>query len=326
MNVCTRSPLLTSSRLKDARACQRLHHLRYGLGYRPLEDAAVLRFGTLVHAGLEAWWKAQRDERLEAALSAVTGEADAFERVRAEEMLRGYHLRWSAEPYEVLAVEASFDAPLRNPATGHVSRTWRLAGKVDAIVRDTRDGRTLLVEHKTSSEDVGPGSDYWKRLRMDGQVSVYFEGAKALGFEVDGCLYDVLAKPGLRPAKATPPESRKYRKDGALYAGQREADETPEEYRARLVEAIATEPHRYFQRGEVVRLDGEVDDALWDVWQMGQQLREAELAGRAPRNPDACLRYGRACSFFGVCSGEASLDDATRFIRSTEVHPELQHA
>lgn len=326
MTACTRSPLLTASRLKDARACQRLHHLRYGLGYRPLEDAAVLRFGTLVHAGLEAWWKAQGDERLEAALAAITGEADAYERVRAEVMLHGYHLRWSAEPYEVLAVEASFDAPLRNPATGRTSQTWRLAGKVDAIVRDRRDGRTLLVEHKTSSEDVGPGSDYWKRLRMDGQVSVYFEGARALDFQVDACLYDVLAKPGLRPAKATAPEARKYRKDGALYAGQREVDETPEEFHARLVESIAAEPHRYFQRGEVVRLDGEVDDALWDVWQMGQQLREAELAERAPRNPDACLRYGRACSFFGVCSGEASLDDATRFTRSTEVHPELQHA
>jgi hypothetical protein len=39
----------------------------------------------------------------------------------------------------------------------------------------------LVVEHKTSSEDVTPGSFYWSRLRMDGQVSVYFDGARALG-------------------------------------------------------------------------------------------------------------------------------------------------
>ncbi|WP_163869631.1 PD-(D/E)XK nuclease family protein [Myxococcus eversor] len=319
------SNLLTASRLKDARACQRLHRLRYGEGYRPLEDAGVLRFGTMVHFGLEAWWRATGEDRLTAALEAMQSDADGFEQVRAAEMLRGYHYRWQSEQYEVLAVEAAFEAPLRNPTTGQTSRTWRLAGKLDAVVRDMRDGRTLLVEHKTSSEDVGPGSDYWKRLRMDGQVSVYFEGANALGYEVDGCLYDVLSKPGLRPAKATPPDARKYRKDGALYAGQREADETSEEYRARLVEAIASEPHRYYQRGEVVRLEGEVDEALSDVWQLGQQLREAELTGRAPRNPDACLRYGRTCAFFGVCSGEASLDDATRFTRSDVVHPELQH-
>lgn len=28
--------LLTASRARDARACRRRHHLRYGLGYRPV--------------------------------------------------------------------------------------------------------------------------------------------------------------------------------------------------------------------------------------------------------------------------------------------------
>jgi hypothetical protein len=31
----------------------------------------VLRFGTLIHKGLEAWWKAPPAERLEAALAAI---------------------------------------------------------------------------------------------------------------------------------------------------------------------------------------------------------------------------------------------------------------
>lgn len=302
--------ILTASRLGAARACQRLHHYRYELGYRPLEDAHALRFGQLVHRGLEAWWTAEAGERLEAAHALLRGEeADPFERVRAEELLRGYDVRWGGEAYELLAAEVPFEAALRNPLTGHVSRTWRLAGKVDAVVRDVRDGRVLLVEHKTSSEDISPGSLYWRRLRLDGQVSVYYEGAAALGYDVQGCIYDVLGKPQLRPYKPSK---------------QRPAAETPEEFRARVNEELASNPLRYYERAEVVRLESEMTEALWDVWQLAQQIREAQLAERAPRNPDACMRWGRVCPYFDVCTGAADLTDESRFARSDNVHPELQ--
>jgi hypothetical protein len=69
---------------------------------------------------------------------------------------------------------------LINPATGRASQTRQLGGKLDVLVRD-QDSRALIIEHKTSSEDLGPGSDYWRRLRMDPQISTYFVGARALG-------------------------------------------------------------------------------------------------------------------------------------------------
>ncbi len=186
-----------------------------------------------------------------------------------------------------------------------------------------------MVEHKTSSEDIRPGSEYWRRLRMDGQVSVYYEGATSLGYTVGGCLYDVIGKPGIRPLSATPMEKRKYTKPtkaepvSRLYAGQREHDETPEEFRDRLLIAVAEDPEGYYQRGEVVRLEAEREEALFDIWQIGQQIREASLAKRAPRNPDACKNYGRTCPFFDVCTGQASLDDPKLFRISEGAHPEL---
>lgn len=317
-------PILSSSRLKDARACQRLHRYRYGLGYRPAEEATALRFGTLVHAGLEAWWRADStDKALSAALSAMAGEADPFERAKAEALLVGYHARWSEarELYEVLSVEAKFEAPLVNPETGRPSQTWQLGGKLDVLARERSTGRVAIVEHKTASEDIGPGTDYWRRLRMDGQVSIYYAGAAALGHPADLCLYDVLKKPAQRPKKQA--AEVKLKKDGTPYAGQQLADETPEEYRARILEAIAEAPNDYFARGEVVRLEGEVAEALFDIWQIGQQLRESERIGRFPRNPGACLQYGRTCPFLGVCSGEASLDDPTQFKKLDNPHPEL---
>jgi hypothetical protein len=251
---------------------------------------------------------------------------DPFDLARAEVMLRGYDARWlaDADRLDVLAVEAEFSAPLVNPESGQPSRTWTLGGKLDVVARE-RDGdlRTLIIEHKTTSGDAGPGSDYVKRLRLDGQVSTYYAGAEALGYKPDGCLYDVLVKPGQRPLKATPEESRKFTRDGRLYANQRDRDETPDEYMLRCAEAIAADPNAYFLRAMVVRLDGEVEEAMADTWQLGRGMRENEIARRYPRNPDACVRYGRTCEFFGVCTGEASLDDPGLFRRSEQLHPEL---
>ena len=133
----------------------------------------------------------------------------------------------------------------------------------------------------------------------------------------------MLGKVGLKPLKATPPEARKYKKDGELYASQRDMDETPEEYRERVRNDIAEAPTAYYQRGEVVRLESEMEEHRFDIWQMGEVIHESERTGKAPRNPDACVRYGSTCAFFGVCSGEASLDDPALFRRSARVHPEL---
>jgi hypothetical protein len=324
--------LLTNSEAKTFRRCAREHHLAYRLRVRPRTDAGPLRFGTLLHRGLEAWWraaatKAPPESWLPSALTALAGEADPFERVRAEEMLRGYDIRWQAEPFEVLAVEAEFTTPLVNPDTGAESKTFQLGGKIDAVARRNSDGAVLVIEHKGSSEDIGPGSDYWRRLRIDAQVSTYLVGARSLGFDAQGCLYDVLGKPKLQPLAATPVEARKYRKaDGALYAGQREHDETPEEFRARLREHIAGDPDRYYVRGLVSRHEEDAREAALDLWQTARLIAESERLGRRPRNDQACMRWGRACPFFAVCAGEADIHDVNLFRMATKSHEELEGA
>jgi hypothetical protein len=275
--------------------------------------------------------------------------ADPFELARAQAMLCGYDARWAddMDRYEVLGVELEFAAPLVNPLTRAPSRTWRIGGKLDVLVRDVVDDRNLVVEHKTASGEVGPGSEYARRLRMDGQVSLYFDGAAALGHEAQACLYDVLSKPALRPKdipvldeagvkivldangeRVRTKDGKKWRETADTAAGfvLQTRQEKPEEYLARLVDAIAEDPNGYFQRLEVVRHEQELSEAQHDVWQLGKQVRESDLAGRYPRNPDACVRYGQTCAFFDVCTGAASLDDPSRFRRSDVYHPELEQA
>lgn len=345
--------VITNSELRVRRRCAREHHYSYELGYRSAnEDVGALRFGTLVHLALEGWWSApDLVERLPWALAQVPDDVDPFERVRVVELLRGYDIRWRDEPLQPVeliaehdtghgiringlpAVECEFRAPLINPATGHASQTFQLGGKLDALVRDLRDGRVYILEHKTSGDDISAGSLYWQLLQLDTQVSMYYAGARALGFEPAGVIYDVLGKPRQKPKQATPVDKRKYRRNAKsdqpwhaeqiLHANQRFEDETPDEYAERVRDAIAADPDHYYVRGNVVRLDTEETDAQFDTWQHARAMREAQLAQRWPRNPDACRRFNRLCVYFGVCSGSASLDDQTLFRRVENVHQEL---
>lgn len=320
--------LLTASRLRAFRRCARLETITYVEGWRPVQEEDALAFGTLWHTGLEAWWTAHQRQApadaLGAGLAAVASKArDLFSQVKVEELLRGYDRKWSDQAYEVVGVEESFGAPLLNPETMLPSRTWRLAGKIDARATNG-DGRRLIVEHKTSSQDISPSADYWAKLQMDHQLSIYTIGAEALGWTPEGCLYDVVLKPAQKPLLATPVEARKYTKEGRLYyAAQREQDETPEEYRTRVRKAIEADPDRYFQRREIPRTESQIAEFLADAWAQGRAMREAHLANRAPRNPDACHQFG-TCPFW-LCCSTGSAPDAYPDIyrRLDDVHPEL---
>jgi PD-(D/E)XK nuclease superfamily len=166
----------------------------------------------------------------------------------------------------------------------------------------------FVLEHKTSAADVGVGSAYWSMLRLDGQISKYIHGAKSLGYNVDGVLYDVLRKPQLKPYQANT---------------KRAQPETPKEYRERLIADIASKPDHYYQRGVVVRLEDEERDAAFDDWWTAEQIRESRNANRWPRNVDSCEQWHRKCDYFEVCSGERSIDDPMHFETSETPHVEL---
>ena len=271
---------------------------------------------------------------------------DPFELARAEEMIRGYSSRWFDEPLDYLAVEVEAEGPLTNPETGAASRTFALGGKLDGVVRDRRDGRLLVLERKTSSEDLSAGSLYWRRLTMASQLSQYIALLRALGLDPHGVLYDVLGKPAIRPsgipvvddgakvvldaagARVRTKDGRKWRETGDAEKGfvLQTRPETVEEFRARLQTTICDEPDRYFRRGDVVRLAEDEREAAFDTWQTAASIREGRRLGHYPRNPDACLRYGSTCAFFDVCAGSASLDDPARFRRVEHVHEELSRS
>ena len=309
---------LTNSMRSKFNACHRAYKIAYVDLIRPAKASEALTFGTAMHALLESYWTGVNPD-----FSQTTG--DEFKDKTLIALFDGYVEKWGLKDYlnyERIGAEIGFEAPLMNPETGGTSKTWVLAGKIDAIAKDKTTGKHIIVEHKTTSQDIGPGSDYWKKLPIDGQVSGYYVGASTLGYDVDVCLYDVIRKPTIKPYKATPEDKRKYNKDGSLSKTCREFDETPDEWYARLKADIAERPDYYYARVSVVRSEDDLMDYLFDMWAVGREIADAERIGRWSRNPNACSVYG-SCEYFDVCTGCASLDDVTLFRKAETTNEEL---
>ncbi len=322
--------IITATATKTFRACNRRYRYTYVDGLRPLIEPAPFRFGTLWHDGQESWWTGREWQ--------APADADAFDLAKARALLAGYSARWSLDGIEVVAIEKPFCAPLID-GDGKQVRGWAIAGKVDGIIK--QDGRLLLLEHKTTSVDVSPGSDYWQRLAIDTQISLYYDGAASLGYQIEGCIFDVVKKPAIRDGGEVPildadglkqvvdadgqrvktlkGEWRQTGDSAKGYVVQTRA-ETPEEYEARCIEAIAEKPNEHFARAEIVRLDGELAAARNDLVQTVRAIEWATKHNAWPRNDAECFAWGR-CPYFGLCSGTGN---ESEFRRVDDVHPELK--
>jgi hypothetical protein len=310
--------------------------------------------GSVFHRGLELLATMDRDAAI---LTALAGYDDGppdgmdeyawwIERETVARLLAAHVWRWSDMDAEftTLATEEMFNIPLRNPRTGMPSRTWTLAGKRDKLVK-LSNGRTAILEYKTASGDIAPDADYWKRLLMDSQVSIYWLAAEDAGIHVDTVLYDVTCKPSIRPRQIpvlgtdglrvvvdaagrrvmkSPGKPRQSASTADGYVLQTRP-ETPEEYGDRITADIAEQPNRYFGRHEIPRLQDDLDEARYELWHWGRILAECERNHRWPRNTGACIGFGR-CPCWDLCTGHFDAESGVapigwKFVK--DVHQEL---
>jgi hypothetical protein len=322
--------LATNSRLRVYQTCQRLEYYQYQLGYRPIERSRPLEFGTLGHEAEQEWWKCHKDghadKALDSALEVIrAADVDEFEQARLIVLMTAYDLRWAPamRDIEVLFVEQEFR---------FAARDFDFGGKIDVGIRYRKwantpfAGKEGVGEHKFTSADLSPASDYWRGLRLEPQVSHYFRGMRSMGFNPEFCLWDAIRRPEIKALQATPEEDRiictRGPRKGLLRKNQRENDETPEEHGARLAQMIAESPDDWFARQIVVRLPHELQAFEDDTMALAEDMIRPDR--HAPRNPDACRKFGRPCAFMRVCDGDGSLDDTSLFQKSENIHPELQ--
>lgn len=274
---------------------------------------------------------------LEASLTAINAATDD-EKVRATArgLMRGYHARWADEqPHTVEAMEREFRVSIynldNNSKRTSTSRTFTLAGKWDAVTCE--GGQRVIVDHKTTSSDIAdPDAVFWRQLAVEAQPSTYLLAAHYAGLEVSGALWDVIRKPKLtmvlldkkvRKAITSLGEYFGYRisPETQQYAlkGERENGEL---FEYRLARKVINESEKHFQRRPVLRLHNELVEAAQELWQLSQEVISARRTNRHIRNGGACLNYGTACEFLGICSG---LDNHTsnKWQRRESVHEEL---
>lgn len=330
--------ILTHSRMACAKSCLRRHFYAYEMGLRPIRETTPLRIGSSIHRGIEVFHTSSAETFEDSVLAAIRAATESYEyvpagvmdltdwaveRVTVERLLHAYLTYYQADGLNVIASERAFDLPLINPHTGKESRIYRLAGKIDRVVQ-LPDGRLAVLETKTAGVSIDDASDYWARLRLDSQISLYVYAARQLGYDVATVLYDVIRKPEIDLHRATPPERRKYTKDGRLYANQRERDETPDEFAERLSEDIAMRPEFYFGRREIPRLEADMAEAQAEWWQQAKMLRDCQKTNGWFRNTNSCLQPFR-CTYAEVCftGADPSVSVPAGFKIVENVHPEL---
>lgn len=309
-NESSEKTLLTYSALNTFRNCPRKYKNRYLDNLRPRERAEALSFGSVIHTAIELWYRSSNTEsRLRDVLAYVN---DAFEnRVvdpnlmvqwhLATAMIRGYAERYVTEDFEVVEVEKEFVGEIRNPETGRQSQTFRIAGKVDGIVR-CHDGLYLL-EHKTAST---VDASYLDKLWTDTQIALYCYYLRELGYPIVGVIYNVLLKSRLKQGKGETQEEYEVRhaelaaknKSGKSTA-KRQMPETDDEFQARLTEWYSR-PEAFHR--EFIYLSEDRLAMLQDeVWEITQQYLDARRRGKWLLNTSNCFSYQRPCEYLAYC-------------------------
>ena len=360
--------IITNSRMQSA-SCPRREHLSYGIGIRKEKDALPLRIGDAFHLGLDMYKQYQIDneqkvpptEWCNEIILAVYAEFDktmpteddyayqhSIDRITVGTMLSAYFWRWSEidAHNEVIATESVFQMPILNPDTNHPMQKIVASGKQDGIIK-LADGRLALLEHKTSGEDLSPEKDFWKALRIDGQISLYWLAANHNGYNIDTVLYDVIKKPTIKPLLIPKLDKEKKKqvvdintgerilnKDGSVKQSVNNKEtqamitrpETPEEFGQRYLEQIYEDPDRFLIRKEIPRLRCDLDEYKYDMYQTAQQLRFNNNKKCWPRKDSLCRgRY--VCQYLDLCCNGFDINSnevPQGYVTVDDVHPELK--
>ena len=305
--------ILTNSSMRVMRSCMRKWQLKYveRLGRIDTgEESEALFFGDIVHQALEEYFKftmnasdnASRYWILDRFLSQRC-EGEMLMKARA--MMDGYIRKWKGDPdkYEPIDTELQFSGNIHNPDTNGISRTFKFAGRVDAVVQDAK-GNYWIIEHKTAAYVDGA---YLERLWTDSQIALYTMYLREQGIPIKGVIYDILTKCKYSQKAGETEAEYKIRhadlcaknKSGKSSA-KRQMPETDQEYFARLLQ-FHSQPEVY-HRETILIDDARIELAKNELWDATKRYLDAKSRNYYGINADACFNYGRRCTYFDYCS------------------------
>ena len=193
--------VITASSLGCFFKCPRQYYLSYVCGWRKRVADDSLRFGTAFHKGLEEWFKGTPANAAVFEAIATAGDAQEFDAetvMQLKALLNGYFAKWEG------AIDAKVMPEREFAVKFPFLRGCVVCGKMDGIV-EYSDGHIGIIEHKTTSEAIGPMDDYWQTINRD-QVALYKAAAQKEGIDVTEVLYDVIRKPTIHLGKNETPD------------------------------------------------------------------------------------------------------------------------
>jgi hypothetical protein len=290
---------LSHSRLNLFLACHEKYNLHYNERLEPVGGIEALSLGSAFQKAIEL----QDPEAGPQALDGYTPVEGAYFLAPPREPLH-FHTQEAEDKHRVNQAivraaaalylrtwpapvgerrEFEFLVRLRNPWTGHYSRTFDLLGYADGINGWTYGdgtGPLSLTENKL----VGQVSKVMvQRLPLDRQLALLRYGVwRATGRKVSEVAFRWIKKPSIK---------------------QRQK-ETVEEFCDRIAEDYETRPDfyayeppaSYITAADLLRMECE-------LWTWSAQLRDLRRQRIYDRNTSACSDYG-GCKYIPVCSGD----------------------
>jgi hypothetical protein len=193
-----------------------------------------------------------------------------------------YLRKWPAPQGE--RREFEFLVRLRNPWTGHYSRTFDLLGYADGLIgnfpRQPGEGSPELIENKL----VGQVSRVMvERLPLDRQLALLRYGVwRATGRPIGTVHFRWVKKPSIK-------QRQKETVDEFV-------DRIAADYEEREDFYAYEPPPSYITAADLLRIECE-------LWTWAEQLRQLRRQRIYDRNTSVCSDYG-GCAYIPVCSGD----------------------
>lgn len=283
---------ISPSRARCYLACPRRYQWKYQARIEAIkEDAAPRNYGRLFHQALCA---------------------------QSAEPLNMIEDQWERDAAKLL-FEAYLDDPKPYKITHRELRVEdeHVHGWVDAIVEDA-DGLLWVLDYKTKGATVNiePDSAVWEGLDLDLQMTAYIHAARAQGIPVAGAIYEVVKRPSASPqavkskkdleaalnayAASAPPEWVAEAKTALGQKGRVQVRECLPMMLDRLAEAMVAEPHKWWARRKVHRVESDLVFGVQSMRQTRQMIALSEASGCFPMNPGSC-RTPFPCDYAALC-------------------------
>lgn len=272
-------------------SCPKKYEFNYEKRLGSLFYKSALGYGSFIHAGVEVLSGKGRADSLDSTLFELleqhkdpSAQADIRSDYElAKRVVKLWHESWSnpAHPFSNANIEwqkSEFEWSFNIEGTEFVH-----VGKSDGVVLHKKYGKLFLYELKTAADRSR--DTYVHRLQVDKQISSNIIALRKMGIDVEGVIYDVIWKPGLKRLK-----DRKTK-----------PDETLAEFHARIFETMKENPSEHFERHIVYRTEKDIEEYEKDLRSQFEALYIARKKKAFYRNSGACENFGSLCEFFTCC-------------------------